>query len=204
MKIKLSAIVMILILVFSCSDENTGNKVKAVYNLIKPSAGIYEVFAKNVDKDKIKGNFYEKQIFENNRLVKIERYNKKGDLTDGLFVPAITVFEYDKDGKVKFVRYLDKNGNAANTPQFGYSVIEYVYGPDGKVIMEIYRDKNFNLLNVPRDENGNIKNVDFISPVLVYLYNGNILKIKAFDKNFNLIKETEGDKPCIPFIDCGE
>ena len=69
--------------------------------------------------------------------------------------------------------------------------------------MEIYRDENYKFLNVPRDDSGNIAKIDFLAPVLTYEYLGDALKIKALDQNFNLLKEVVGDKPCVPFIDCG-
>ncbi len=196
--------VILLSVLVSCGNNDTGEKVGVEYNLIRPSAGIYEVFEKGVSKEKVNGNYFEKNEFRNGKLVKIERYDKSGKLTEDLGVPAVTAFEYDGNGRVKFVRYFDKSEKAAETPKFHYSVIEYVYDSGGNVILEIYRDKNFDLLKVPKDESGKIKNTNFISPVLAYVYNGNKLTIKAFDEKFNLIKETTGKKPCIPFIDCGE
>ncbi len=199
-------VVLIMITVFlsSCGTQKKGTEMKTVYNLIKPSAGIYEVYKKNVKEQETAGNYFEKNFYENDKLLKIERYDKNGNLTDELFIPAITKFEYDNSGKVKYVKYFGKNGRPAETPKFGYSSIEYIYDGKGRVIIEIYRNKNFNLLSVPRTESGEIKNKNFISPVLAYIYNGKDLTIKAFDKNFNLIKETKGKKPCVPFIDCGE
>ena len=87
---------------------------------------------------------------------------------------------------------------------FGYWSIEYIYDETGRVRMEIYRDAEFKFLRVPRNMSGDIAKKNFIAPILTYEYNNDTLKIKAFDENFNLLKEAIGDKPCIPFIDCGE
>jgi len=70
--------------------------------------------------------------------------------------------------------------------------------------MEIYRDAESKFLEVPRNINGEIVKKDFLAPVLTYEYLDDKLRIKALDKNFNLLKEVVGDKPCVPFIDCGE
>ncbi len=204
MKLKLSILAAFTILFISCGGGNIPVEKKVTYNLIRPSAGIYEVYKKNVEEKETRGSFFEKNIFDGNHLVKIERYDKSGKLTDELFIPAITTFEYDQSGKVKYVKYFDKAGKPAETPKFNYSVIEYVYDSAGRVILEIYRDKNFELLSVPYNKDGGIADINFIAPVLAYLYNDTELTIKAFDKNFNLIKESKGKKPCVPFIDCGE
>lgn len=193
-----------VILAVSCVKNNEQQNQNVKYNLVRPSAGIYEVYKKNVKEQETAGNYFEKNFYENDKLLKIERYDKNGNLTDELFIPAITKFEYDNSGKVKYVKYFGKNGRPAETPKFGYSSIEYIYDGKGRVIIEIYRNRNFDLLSVPITESGEIKNENFISPVLAYIYNGKDLTIKAFDKNFNLIKETKGKKPCVPFIDCGE
>ncbi len=182
------------------NEENTDVK----FNLIKPSSGIYAVIEKNVPESKTVNHYFEKNTFEKNKLIKVERFDKSGKLTDGLFVPAVTAFEYDAQNRVKYLRYFDKVGRPALNPKFNYSSVEYIYNNAGRVIVEIYRDKDFKLLKVPKDNSGKIKQNGFIAPVLAYIYNNKNLLIKAFDENFNLIKETTGQKPCIPFIDCGE
>lgn len=186
--------------------DSTSNKIsfETKYNLIEPATGIYVVIKKDVDEREIKDNFYEKVYFKNNKPFKIERYNSSGNLTDDLSVSAITKFEYNSDGKVKYVKYFDKENKKAVDKKFGYWSIEYIYDEFGRVRMEIYRDANNKFLTVPRDNSGNIAKKDFLAPVLTYEYLGNQLRIKALDKNFNLLKEVLGDKPCVPFIDCGE
>lgn len=59
-------------------------------------------------------------------------------------------------------------------------------------------------LKLPPHYQNNITLQNFLSPILTYEYKNNKVFVKAFDENFNLLKETEGNKPCIPFIDCGE
>ncbi len=70
--------------------------------------------------------------------------------------------------------------------------------------MEFYKDVNSKFLEIPKDSTGKIIYKNFISPILSFEYLKNKIKIKAFDKNLNLLKESIGNKPCIPFIDCGE
>lgn len=174
------------------------------YNLVKPGNGIYVVTEKNVGKEKINNSAHEKIYYNNNRIIKVERYDDNGSLTDNFSVSATTVFEYDSDNNVKMIKYFDKDGNKAEDELFGYWSIEYIYDEQSRVRMEIYRDADSKFLTVPRDNSGEIAKINFISPVLTYEYLDDKLKIKALDKNFNLLKEVFGDKPCIPFIDCGE
>jgi len=183
--------------------HNKTNKIQ--YNLIKPGNGIYAIVRKDVVKDETKNHPFEKIYFnKKNKIIKIERYDPKGKLTDDFFVPAITKFEYDSDNHVKFVKYYNKENHKAIDNNFGYWSIEYIYDHKNRVVMEIYRDTEFKFLEVPRNMNGEIVKKDFLAPILTYEYLGNKLRIKAFDKNFNLLKEVIGDKPCVPFIDCGE
>lgn len=206
MKIKHISILLILFMLTNCAPKSNNSEIKnrIQYNLIQPENGIYVITEKNVE-EKQTGNFdYEKVYYENDKTVKIERYNKKGNLTDNFSVAAITNFEYDPNGNVKFIKYYDKNNSPAEDDLFGYWSIEYVYDEQNRVKMEIYRDAESKFLTVPRDNSGEIAKINFISPVLTYEYIGDRIKIKALDKNFNLLKEVYGDKPCIPFIDCGE
>jgi hypothetical protein len=159
---------------------------------------------KNVEEAVTKNLNFEKIYYEKDKVVKIERYNKNRVLTDDFSVAAITNFEYDPNGNVKFIKYYDKNNIPAENDLFGYWSIEYIYDEQNRVKMEIYRDAESKFLTVPRNNSGEIAKINFISPVLTYEYIGDQLKIKALDKNFNLLKEVYGDKPCIPFIDCGE
>ena len=182
--------------------KTESNNVK--YNIIEPGNGIYAVVEKDVSEDKLKNNFYEKIYFNKELPIKIERYNKSAELTDELSVSAITMFEYDSDNKVKRVKYFNKLKQKSEDEDFGYHSIEYIYDELGRVRMEIYRNANSEFLKVPRDNSGNIAKVDFLSPVLTYEYIDDKLRIKALDQNFNLLKEVLGDKPCVPFIDCGE
>ncbi|MEE9431000.1 MAG: hypothetical protein V3V16_08175 [Melioribacteraceae bacterium] len=182
--------------------KTTDNNVQ--YNLIEPGNGIYAIIEKKVTEEKLKNNFYEKIYFDKTLPIRIERYDKSSKLTDKLSVAAITKFEYNSDKKVKRVKYFDSQNKKAVDEEFGYHSIEYIYDELGRVRMEIYRDADSRFLEVPRDDSGNIAKVDFLSPVLTYEYVGDKLKIKALDQNFNLLKEVVGDKPCVPFIDCGE
>ena len=102
------------------------------------------------------------------------------------------------------MRYFDKDGRKWEDDVFGYWSVEYIYDEKDRVRMEIYRDAESRFLEVPRDNSGNIAKINFLAPVLSYEYIDNKLRIKALDQNFNLLKEVLGDKPCIPFIDCGE
>lgn len=189
----------------SCgSNEPNVKKSKVVFNIIQPSAGIYAIVEKNVPESKTTNHYFEKNTYENNKLVKIERFDKSGKLTDSLFIPAVTTFKYDSQNRVVYLHYYDKNRKIASHPKFNYSTVEYIYDDQGRVIMEIYRDKNNRLLNVPKDENGKLVGGDFLPPVLAYVYTDGKTIIKAFDKNFSFLKETTGKKPCIPFIDCGK
>lgn len=197
--------ILFISLLSGCIKEvkkTTDNNVK--YNLIEPGNGIYAIIEKNVSEDKVKNNFYEKNYFDKKLLVKIERYNKSSELTDELSVAALTMFEYNSDKKVKQIKYFDKLNQKAVDEDFGYHSIEYIYDEFGRVRMEIYRNANSEFLKIPRDDSGNIAKINFLSPVLTYEYIGNELRIKALDQNFNLLKEVVGDKPCVPFIDCGE
>lgn len=174
------------------------------YNLIKPGNGIYAIIKKNVTQKETENKPYEKKYFKKNKLQKIERYNSQNKLTDKFSVAAITKFEYDSNNHVKFVRYFNKENKKATDDNFGFWSIEYIYDYKDRVVMEIYRDAQNKFLEVPRNIKGEIVKKDFLAPILTYEYLGDTLRIKAFDKNFNLLKEVVGNKPCVPFIDCGE
>ncbi len=174
------------------------------YNLIKPGNGIYAIIKKNVDQNETENKPYEKKYFNKNKLLKIERYNSQNKLTDKFSVAAITKFEYDSDNHVKFVKYFDKKNKKATDNNFGFWSIEYIYDYQNRVVMEIYRDAQNKFLEIPRNMKGEIVKKDFLAPILTYEYLGKNFRIKAFDKNFNLLKEVVGSKPCVPFIDCGE
>jgi len=174
------------------------------YNLIEPGNGIYVITEKNVTKENTANRAFETVYYKDDRVTKIERYNNLGELSDNLSVAAITKFEYNSDNKVKYLKYFDKDGKNSEDEIFGYWSVEYIYDNLGRVRMEIYRDAESKFLKVPRDNSGNIAKINFLSPVLTYEYIDEKIKIKALDQNFNLLKEVLGDKPCVPFIDCGE
>jgi len=205
MKKVLFTLLLVLQFLVSCTNSvvNHDNHTSSSYDLIQPQNGIYAITKKNVGEKELTNNFYEKVTTENNKIIKIERFDKKGILTDELSTSAITQFEYNLNGTVHFVKYFNKKNKPSSDKIFGYASIEYIYDELGRVRMEIYRDKNFKFLKVPKDDKGNIAKVDFLSPVLTYEYLNNELKIKALDQKFNLLKEVIGNKPCVPFIDCG-
>jgi hypothetical protein len=191
--------------VLSCStDENNNLNSSVKYNIIEPGNGIYAIIEKNVNKSETENKNFETIYYQDNKIVRIERYNTAGILTDEFDVAAVTVLEYNTEGNVKYLKYFDKNGNHSEDEVFGYWSIEYIYDEQNRVRMEIYRDKDSKFLEVPRDNSGNIAKVNFLSPILTYEYSDDKLIIKALDQNFNLLKEVYGEKPCVPFIDCGE
>ncbi len=204
----LREVLLLLAFIFtvsSCStDENNNLNSSLKYNIIEPGNGIYAIIEKNVNKSKTENKNFETVYYQDDKILKIERYNTAGILTDEFDVAAVTVFEYNSQGNVKYLKYFDKNGNHSEDEVFGYWSIEYVYDEQNRVRMEIYRDKDSKFLEVPRDNSGNIAKLNFLSPILTYEYSDNTLIIKALDENFNLLKEVYGDKPCVPFIDCGE
>ena len=207
MKSKFLISLSVILFISSCKcnstkDTNLDNYIK--YNIVEPGNGIYVITKKDVPYKDIVNNAHEAIYYENNKVIKIERYNNVGKLTDNFSVAAITSFEYDLEGNVKYIKYFDKNGSPAEDELFGYWSIEYIYDDQDRVRMEIYRDSDSKFLTVPRDNTGEIAKINFIAPVLTYEYLDDKLKIKALDRNFNLLKEVYGDKPCIPFIDCGE
>lgn len=203
--ITISILAVLAIIGCQTATQNESNKNEMVkYNLIEPGNGIYVITQKDVTKENTKNKSFEAVYYENELVTKIERYNNLGNLSDSLSVAAITKFEYNSDNKVKYLKYFDKNGNNSEDEIFGYWSVEYIYDNLGRVRMEIYRDAESKFLEVPRDNSGNIAKLNFLSPVLTYEYIDNKLKIKALDHNFNLLKEVLGDKPCVPFIDCGE
>ena len=196
---------LILLISIQCTQKELGDTNDQVkYNIIEPGNGIYAIVEKDVNKNKTINSNFETVYYDDENIVKIERYNKSGKLTDEFDVAAVTQLEYNLDGNVKYLKYFDKNGNKSADEIFGYWSVEYVYDEQHRVRMEIYRDANSKFLEVPRDNTGDIAKVNFLSPVLTYEYIDNKLKIKALDQNFNLLKEVYGDKPCVPFIDCGE
>lgn len=203
--LKIGYVVFILTSLTSCVKENVPvNHFDVRYNIIKPETGIYAIIEKDVNEQKLANNYYEKNYYRNETLHKIERYNLKGQMTDELSVSAITKFEYDSDNNVKFAKYFYINGNKAVDKTFGFHSIEYIYDNLGRVKVELYRDEKFNFLKVPRNNFGEIEKTNFLSAVIVYEYLDNKIIIKALDQNFNLLKEVIGEKPCLPFIDCGE
>lgn len=201
--LKLFSTLFIFILFNSCNNEEK-DEIKTQFNLITPSKVIYSVEKRNVSDKEIKNNYYEKCFYSMNKLIRIERYSPQNTLTDDLSVAAITKFEYDGLGNLRYISYYDKNKNRSNDKIFGYSSIEYVYDELERVKIEIYRDKKLEFLKLPPHYQNNITLQNFLAPILTYEYKNNEVFVKAFDENFNLLKETEGNKPCIPFIDCGE
>lgn len=195
-----------IVLLFSgCTETKSVNQIYSFkYNLIEPGNGIYAITDKNIEKVKTINNNFEMIHYKNNKITKIERYNKNGKLSDDFNVSAITEFEYNFDGNMKYLKQYDKEGNKSEDEVFGYWSVEYIYDEQNRVVMEIYRNKEAKFLEVPLDKSGNLAKINFLSPVLTYEYIENNIKIKAFDQNFNLLKEIYGDKPCLPFIDCGE
>ena len=203
--ITISILAVLAVIGCQTATQNESNKNEMVkYNLIEPGNGIYVITQKDVTKENTKNKSFEAVYYENELVTKIERYNNLGNLSDSLSVAAITKFEYNSDNKVKYLKYFDRNGINSEDEIFGYWSVEYIYDNLGRVRMEIYRDAESKFLEVPRDNSGNIAKLNFLSPVLTYEYIDNKLKIKALDQNFNLLKEVIGDKPCVPFIDCGE
>lgn len=194
-------------MLFGC-DENPSseidNKTVIKYNIIEPGNGIYVIKEKGLAKDEVQGENYEAVYYDGEDIIKVERYDKSGKLTDDFSVAAVTSFEYDESNRVKYLRYFDKDGSNWEDNTFGYWSIEYIYDENNQVRMEIYRDGESKFLKVPRDNMGNIAKVNFLAPVLTYEYLEEGIRIKALDQNFNLLKEIVGEKPCIPFIDCGE
>ena len=200
-------IISLSLMLNGCKEDSSKefvNQTRIQYNIIEPGNGIYVIKKKGLNKDEVEGENFEAVYFDRENIVKVERHDKNGKLTDDFSVAAITSFEYDDSNRVKYLRYFDKNGNNWEDNIFGYWSIEYIYDEIGRVRMEIYRDAKSKFLKVPRDNMGNIAKVNFIAPVLTYEYLEEGIKIKALDQNFNLLKEIVGDKPCIPFIDCGE
>lgn len=204
MRAKLFGLLFLFFLA-GCNCNKDANLIDYTkYNIVEPGNGIYAITKKDVQQKEILNRAHEVIFYKNNNISKIERYSAEGKLTDNFSVAAITIFEYDSEGNVKFIKYFDKNASPAEDELFGYWSIEYIYDEQNRVRMEIYRDADSKFLTVPRDNKGDIAKINFIAPVLTYEYVNDKLKIKALDKNFNLLKEVIGDKPCIPFIDCGE
>lgn len=207
MKISKYLIILLSFYLIGCQISEDGNKEinhSIVYNLIEPGNGIYKVTVKNVSMEKIKNEMYEAVHYKDKNIVKIERHDKNGKLTDDLSVAAVTYLEYNSNNNLKYLKYFDKLGSKWEDDIFGYWSIEYIYDDQNRIVMEIYRDLNSKFLEVPVDKNGEISKSNFIPPILTYEYLGDNYKIKAFDKHFNLLKEVVGEKPCVPFIDCGD
>jgi hypothetical protein len=169
------------------------------YNIIEPQTSIYKIIKSNVVFEETTGKYFEKRIFQNNDLVKIERYDDQENLTDGLNIPAVTVLEYNKNHKVRFVKYFNRFNKKAVDPKLNYWSKEIIYS-NANTLIEIFSDTTGSLLKLPKDKN---EQINYIAPVIVYLNTAKGPLIKAFDSEFNLISEQFGEKPCIPFIDCG-
>jgi len=199
-------LIISLMLTISCSEtmNNDEQPYLISYNLIEHGNDIYAIKQKDVDYKMTSGKNYEAVYWTGDKVIKIERYDENGNLSDEFSVAAVTSFEYDNEDRVKYLRYFDKNGEKWEDDVFGYWSVEYIYDEKNRVRMEIYRDSESKFLGVPRDNSGNIAKINFLAPVLTYEYIEDKLRIKALDQNFNLLKEVLGEKPCIPFIDCGE
>jgi uncharacterized protein YkuJ len=202
--VKISFFLLLIFLLSSCVEDQVNKKEYKIYNLIEQGSGIYKITNKDVKPSEVKNNPHEEILYINDKIIRIERKNKYGNLTDDFSVPAITKFEYNSDDQVSEIAYFNKDHIRATHNLFRYHKIEYIYDDLNRVTIEIYKDVNSKFLDVPRDSLGNISKENFISPVLTYEYLEDQIRIKAFDKNFALLKEIIGDKPCIPFIDCGE
>ncbi len=191
----------ILIIFLACTKSVPEKEESDIcYNIIIPHNSINRVVKTGVPPEEITGNFYEKEYYKKNKLVKVERYDSQNKLTDELNIPAVTVFSYSDEGKVKLIKYYDKQYRKTLENKLGYWSKEIVYSSP-KITIEFFSDTSGNLLVIPDDTS---ERIDHIAPVIVYIKTKEGTLIKAFDSKFNLISESFGEKPCIPFIDCGE
>lgn len=193
-------VLLFLISLLGCTKSVPEKEESDVrYNLIQPLESIYKIVKSNVTSDEIPGKYFEKEYFLNRNLVKIERYDQNGQLTDELGTPAISVFEYDQDDNLKFFRYYNKFGRKAEDKKLKFWSKEIIRSSSSTVI-EFYSDTTGNLLTLPSESESQSNH---IAPVIVYIETPEGTLIKAFDSEFNLLSEEYGEKPCIPFIDCG-
>lgn len=203
MKIAITLMIFSILLI-SCSESNNSINEFEKYNLIESGSGIYSIIKKDVSKELLQNKSFEKLIYQDSLLIKIERYDSTGSLSDNFSVPAITEFTYNRDKMISTLTYFDRNRNKAKDELFGFHSIHYVYDNQKRVKAEFYKDIDGKFLHIPKNIDGDIAKINFIPPILTYEYVEDNIIIKAFDSNFNLLKETNGQKPCIPFIDCGE
>ncbi|MDX1700685.1 MAG: hypothetical protein R3250_08715, partial [Melioribacteraceae bacterium] len=155
-------IMMLGLLLLGCEEDTIreiADQTTIEYNIIEPANGIYVIKNKDLSKSEVEGENYEAVYYNGDNIIRVERYDKDGKLTDDFFVAAVTSLEYDDSSRVKYLRYFDKDGKRWEDNTFGYWSIEYIYDENNQVRMEIYRDAESKFLEVPRDNKGNIAKV---------------------------------------------
>jgi len=152
------------------------------YSLLKETDDGLKVEKKNVTISETKNHFFEKYVYVGHNLDSVCLYDKMGNLYDGLYQNAITIYEYSNN-KLTFVKLFNKNRQRVENGFWGYWSIEYLYDTKGRITKEINRNKN----NVPVKYNYNI---DMVAPYLEYEYLTKDSCIeKDFDNNHKLIRE---------------
>ncbi len=185
----------------SCSySQQNKNKIAKekdttiVYDLLKQTDSEFILDKKEVDKNETQGKFYEKKYFINSNIVKVEQYDKKGNLFDHTYSQAIVIYEYDANNRKAKMKLLDKNKRPIEDGFGGYWAIEYSYDEKGRIIKEIAKDTLDNIVKF-------IPQIDMRPPIVKYSYDKSKTHIKEFDETEKLIKEYDCEKieECRPF-----
>lgn len=152
----------IILIVCSNSSNIYSQDTTVLYSLIKRTDSGFLMLKKNIRVSEIRNNFSLKYLYIDSTLRSISFLDSAGNLYDGTYSNALTIFEYDNN-VLKYKKMFDKSGRRVNDPFLGYSSIEFLYDNLGRIIKEIYREKNDSIIKY-------LPNIDFIPPFFEYVY----------------------------------
>lgn len=187
------------------------------YDILEKNSCLYPIKKRNVAQQAVQGKFYQKRIFVDSNLIRIEQRDSVGNLFDNIYTNSIMEFEYENN-KVRFLKNYDKNHNKVEYNYGGYWSIEFVYDTEGKIIKEIFRNKKNELMKhqIPnkhkekdeyeeddgRKEKEEREGEEIQPAYIEFKYAGERILIREYTDRNKLISEHEGQMPCIPYIDC--
>lgn len=196
----------IMFVSYSCDRLNSCSKLKKenerdtiiVYNTLLETDSEFLIKRRDVSKDDIENQFFEKKVFVNSNLICIERYNRKGELFDNTYSSAIVEFEYDELNRVTKKKYFNKNHERVMNDFGGFWAVEYYYDDRDRIKKEIAKNKDDLIVEF-------IQGVDMRPSIVEYKYDRKGVGIKEFNEKRRFIRQFYCSKKeintCIPYID---
>ena len=183
----------------ACGKLDNGSIPKAdttvVYNLLEQTDSAFRVMKENVAKTTISSNYHQKLYYVDSVLIRIEQFDKGGNLFNHLYSPAITKYTYQQ-GRVEKVEFYDKNLQRVERPFGGHFSIEYSYDTQNRITGKVHRDKNDQLMAF-------IADIDISPAYIKYTYKGDEVFAIHYDENHGVVlKKHKATQPCIPYLDC--